>query len=87
MITDILLSWNVLTATMIIWLGITSLAFAVDMGPEAYHDRKIVQPKPCLLFDAEREAIAQYRTERQELSPVYVIEKPVASTSRRHARV
>lgn len=84
MINDILLSWNVLTSTVVVWLGATALAFAADMGPEAYHNRKIVQPKPTLLFDAERELIAQYRTQRQELPPVFVIDKPA---HRRHARV
>lgn len=40
MIADILLTWNELTATMVVWLGLVSIAVGVDFGPEIYRENK-----------------------------------------------
>jgi hypothetical protein len=39
-IADILLTWNELTATMVVWLGLVSLAVGLDFGPDIYRENK-----------------------------------------------
>lgn len=40
MITDILLDWNHLTATMVIWVGVVTLVVGADFAPEIYREHK-----------------------------------------------
>lgn len=40
MIADIVFDWNVLTATLVAWAAVVSLALGVDFGPDIYRERK-----------------------------------------------
>lgn len=90
MIADILLTWNELTATVVVWLGLVSIAVGVDFGPEIYRENKA---RAVLA-----ESVAKAYERRQAEKPitwgpdvtfqlgVFHIEKP-AVVKRRHAKV
>lgn len=39
MIADIVLAWNELTITLLVWFACVSLAVAADVGPEYYREK------------------------------------------------
>lgn len=43
MIGDILFSWNALTVTIAVWLGLVCVAVAADVGPSIYREEKARQ--------------------------------------------
>lgn len=90
MIADILLTWNELTATMVVWLGLVSIAVGVDFGPEIYRENKA----RAVLAESVAKAYERRRAEKPlTFDPdvtfqlgVFKMEKP-AVIKRRHAKV
>lgn len=88
MISDILLSWNELTATLVIWLGLVSLAVGVDFGPEIHRERKA---RATIMegLAKEQEALRIYREAKLKQihgEDLFLIQ-PATVQKRRHARV
>lgn len=91
MIADILLSWNELTATVVVWLAVMAIALGLDFGPEMYQHNKTVKQEAVLAYVPGEEALVKYRDHvMQEMAtvPLFIIQTPKTPVSkRRHAKV
>jgi len=87
-IVDIVFSWNVLTATLVAWLAVVSLALAADFGPEIYRERKAHAKlqETVMRMAAQREA-RKPMPDPDETMQLGVFTIKPAPAKRRHARV
>jgi hypothetical protein len=90
-IADILLTWNELTATIVVWLGLVSLAVGLDFGPDIYRENKA----RAVLAESVAKAYERRQAEKTvTFDPdatfqlgTFKMEKPPVHQRRRHAKL
>jgi len=89
-IGDIVMDWNVLTTTMVIWASVVSLALGIDFGPDMYRERKARATIMEGLAKEAEERIQPFTPQfvpHDETMPLFVIQRPDVPMRRKHARV
>ena len=92
MIADILFEWNVLTATLVAWIGTVFITVAADFGPEIYRENKArAQLVKTVARMAEQRQAAKPITFNPDATTmalgVFTIQKPAVHVRRRHAKM